>query len=122
MHKRTNHTVNASDIARRFTAIAAAGVTEVDYFIFDSNRAMWPQGPHAPLLPVAQVPMWWGAIRNGIAMGVTPQNFLQMGWASGASEVCLQSQNDDSLHINCIPTLICVTPQPLLYSEPPMLA
>ena len=26
------------------------------------------------------------------------------------------------VHISCIPTLICVTPQPLLYSEPPMLA
>jgi hypothetical protein len=64
LHKANNHTVNASDIARRFSAIAVAGVSELDYFIFDSNRAVWPHGPHAPMIPVAQVSLWWDAIRK----------------------------------------------------------
>ena len=45
MHKSTNLTVNASEIAHRLDAIAAAGCLEVWYFIFDSNRAASPYRP-----------------------------------------------------------------------------
>jgi hypothetical protein len=101
MHTRTNHTVNASDIARRFNAITAAGVTEVDYFIFDSNRAVWPQGPHAPLLPVAQVPMWWGAIRKwktATSASMPPVKADDEAAAWAPPRVVLLSPGDDVQH------------------------
>ena len=53
---------------------------------------------------------WLGVCAGAFVVGVTPLTPRPM-WVSYIH-----------VHIDCIPTSICFTPQSLLYSEPPMLA